>query len=100
MKGFEIKAPEPTNYIRYVIEGKIPDEYIWQVVHYFVCISKLQSLDFIIFNENMKVKECRSHTFKVTREMLSDRIAEAEKGLSSFRIEWESAKKGLLLAFK
>ena len=103
-EAYEFKAPQATNFVRYAIENKsrwdIPSEYLWQVVHYFVCIDSLEKLHFWMFNENVKDKDCRMVWIEATRESLRLKIEEAMASISSFKVEWDTAKKTLVSALK
>ena len=86
--ALEIKAPEAKAFIRYALEGGIPDEYKWQVVHYFVVIDTLQSLDFIVYNPELRDPRMRKRIITVSRSDLSEDIEKAENALVVFREEW------------
>jgi len=77
--------------VKYKIEGGIPDEYKWQVVHYYVVIDDMESQDFIIYNPEIYDPEYRKIVIHTTREQFTKEIAEAKEKLSSFRIEWQDA---------
>lgn len=94
-KAVEIKSPEAKNFVRYAIEGGIPDEYLWQVVHYFVVIDELEELDFIVYNPEILDPNLRQLTVNVTRGEMSERISEAKEKIASFRLEWVDAMKKL-----
>lgn len=98
-EAVEIKSPEGKNFVRYCIEWGVPDEYKWQVVHYFIVIDTLQSVHFAIFNENIKDADCRMKSWKITRESMQSSIDQAKESLSAFKIEWETAKKQLIASF-
>lgn len=83
-KAVEVKGPLGTNFVRYWIEGKIPSEYLWQVVHYFVVIDTLQSLDFIIHNPEPYDARVRTKIITVTREELKEKIIMAECAIAEF----------------
>lgn len=79
----EIKTPEPKAYVQYAIENpdSVPDKYYWQVVHYFIVIDTLQSLDFITQCPEMQDERCRKHKVTVTRDMLAEDIKRAQEAL-------------------
>lgn len=83
-KAVEVKGPLGTNFIRYWIEDKIPSEYFWQVVHYFVVIDTLESLDFIIHNPEPYDARVRTKIITVTREELKESILMAECAIAEF----------------
>ena len=95
----EIKSPESKNFVRYSIEWGVPDEYKWQIVHYFIVIDTLQAVNFTIFNENIKDANCRMKTWRITREEMQLYINQAKESLASFKTEWDEAKKALISSF-
>lgn len=72
----EVKCPEHKNYVKYWLTNTVPDEYIWQVVQYFVINEKLEWLDFVSYNPDIPVHPI--HILRVTRTELSEKIAEAD----------------------
>lgn len=74
--ALEIKCPEHKNHMKYVIEKKIPDDYYWQVVQYFVVNEKLEWLDFMSYNPD--IPACPIFLIRVTRAELEKDIAELE----------------------
>jgi hypothetical protein len=83
-KAVEVKGPLGKNFVKYWIEDKIPSEYFWQVVHYFVVIDTLESLDFIIHNPEPHDARVRTKTITVTRAELKDKILLAECAIAEF----------------
>lgn len=90
-KAIEVKWPAPKNTMKYFLSDSIPDEYFWQVVHYFVVIDDLESLDFIIANPDMYDSFFRMKKITVTRKELTDSIEEAKSALVEFYSEWQEA---------
>ena len=86
-KALEIKSPEPKSFIRYALDGGIPKQYYWQVVHYFVVIPTLQELDFVIYCPQIGIKR----VVHVTRAELQEDVDKAKESLQEFRKEWLSA---------
>ncbi len=87
-KAVEIKCPEPKAFVRYMIQNKIPDEYKWQVVMYFIVIDTLQELDFIIYNPEIYDENYRMHIINIKRSDLQEEIDKADEALKEFRKEW------------
>lgn len=100
VEGVEIKSPESKNFVKYCIEWGVPDEYKWQIVHYFIVIDTLQAVNFTIFNENIKDANCRMKTWRITREEMQLYINQAKESLAKFKVEWDEAKKALISSFK
>lgn len=91
-KAIEIKCPRWKNYIKYLLEDKIPDEYKLQVVNYFIVMEDLQELDFIIYNPDCSKEIKNLHIITVTRKELSKDIDKAEEKLKGFKTEWDKLK--------
>lgn len=81
-KAIEVKSPSIAKHIEYIVNDKLPAEYKWQVVHYFVVIDDLKELDFISYNPDFPLKEL--HIVNVTREALTDEIKNAQEKLEKF----------------
>lgn len=81
-KAIEVKSPSLAKHIEYIVNDKLPAEYKWQVVHYFVVIDDLKELDFISYNPDFPLKEL--HIVNVTREALTDEIKNAQEKLEKF----------------
>lgn len=93
-RAVEIKSPAPKTAIRYILDDKIPDEYFWQIVHYFIVFDDLAELDFIVYNPDFYAEELRIQTRKITRESIADKIEYAKNELVEFRQMWlETAQK-------
>lgn len=90
IKAVEVKAPSPKVFVQYFLTDAIPDEYFWQVVHYFVVLEDLESLDFIIYNPDFYSDTIRMKKWTVSRESLADKIELAKATLAEFFAEWES----------
>lgn len=84
VKAIEVKAPEMKTWVRYWLEDGIPSEYLWQVVHYFVVIDTLESLDFIVANPDIPDKFYRFKIQNVTREELQECIDIAKQDIELF----------------
>lgn len=81
-KAIEVKSPSLAKHIEYIVNDKLPAEYKWQVVHYFVVIDDLKELDFISYNPDFPLKEL--HIVNVTRESLTEEIKNAQEKLEKF----------------
>lgn len=86
--GVEIKNPDSSTQIKYLVSKKIPPEYEDQVLHYFLIIPTLEYVDFASYDARIQVEPLKMHLVRVTREELSERIAFAEDQLVAFRSEW------------
>lgn len=97
--ALEIKSPQVKSYVRYVLAGGIPEDYLWQVVQYFIVIDSLKYLDFVIFNAQIKDKAFRVRKIRVTRAELEEEIQKAKDQLEKFKANFDAKKKELLTAF-
>lgn len=87
-KAVEIKCPMWKNFSKYVLENKIPAEYKWQVVQYFVVMQDLEELDFVIYNPDFFIESARMKIITVTREDLLSDIETAKLSIKDFRVNW------------
>jgi len=78
----EIKCPNSKKHLEYIHGDRIPGEYIYQVVMYFICVDTLEWLDFVSFDD--RVKACPIHIVRVTRNELNDKINECYEALIKF----------------
>jgi len=81
-KAVEVKCPSLAKHIEYVVQDKLPAEYKWQVVHYFLVIEELEELDFISYHPSFPLKEL--HIVNVKRTDLEEDIQEAKEKLTAF----------------
>ena len=70
----EIKCPSSKKHIEYIRQNRVPTEYKYQVLHYFIVIDSLQFLDFVSYDPRNKEKPL--HIVRVTREELQSEIEE------------------------
>lgn len=52
--GVEIKCPSTKKHIEYIRQGKVPAEYISQVMHYFIVVDSLEWVDFVSFDPRIQ----------------------------------------------
>lgn len=83
-KAIEVKAPLGKNFIRYWLEDGIPKEHYWQVVHYFIVIETLESLDFIVHDPAPYDKRVRTKILTVTRQEIREDILRAEAAIFDY----------------
>lgn len=99
-KAIEIKCPMWANYIKYLIENKIPDEYYEQVLNYFLIIDELEELDFIIYNPDVKDKIPSFHIINIERGQLIKELTKMKEKIQLFKKEWDFNKNILLNKIK
>lgn len=90
-KGVEVKAPTTKTFIRYMLDGGVPDEYHWQVVNYFLVCETLKELDFIVYDPRIIDESKRLIITAVTRKELAEDIAAAATALAAFHARWKEA---------
>jgi hypothetical protein len=73
-----------------MIENKIPDDYKWQIVNYFLINEDLETLDLCLYNPDMYLEKLRIHIIKVKREDLQDEIDKIMKALDPFVESWKN----------
>ncbi len=66
------------------MDDMIPDEYFWQIVHYFVVIDTLESLDFIVANPDIPDSFFRLKKKTIFRSDLEKEIEQAKTDIVSF----------------
>lgn len=94
--GVEVKCPTPKVHIKYLVQNRIPAEYKWQVVNYFLVNDEQKWLDFVSFCPDIEIPRLQLHIIRVTREELQDDIAKAEEKLEAFRKQWAEIENKLL----
>ena len=82
VKGVEIKCPTTKKHVEYIISGRIPSEYKPQILHYFLVIDTLRSLDFVSYDPRFIKKPF--HCVTVTRDELSNELIDAKESLNKF----------------
>lgn len=95
-KAIEIKCPWAKNFTKCILENKIPEEYKYQVIMYFLVISDLEELDFILYNPDFYIKEKRLFIINIKRSKLEKEIYQAESQIEIFRKSWLEKIKTLL----
>ena len=95
-KAIEIKCPLAKSFTKCILEKKIPEEYKYQVIMYFLVISDLEELDFILYNPDFYIKEKRLFVINIKRQDLEKDIYKAESQIEIFRQKWLEKIKKLL----
>jgi hypothetical protein len=62
-KAAEFKCPKWFTHIEYMRSDLPPKKYLFQLVHYFLCIPQLESIDFVSFDELNEVRPLDIKTF-------------------------------------
>ena len=80
--AIEVKSPNTSTHVKYILGDKVPSEYLPQVMTYFLVNTKLEYLDFISFDDRYKPKPIWIK--RVTREELKDQLLEVNEKLDKF----------------
>lgn len=80
--AIEVKSPNTSTHVKYILGDKVPSEYLPQVMTYFLVNTKLEWLDFISFDDRYKPKPIWIK--RVTREELKDQLVEVNEKLDKF----------------
>jgi len=78
----EIKCPKTKNHIKYIRQGKIPNEYKEQIWAYFMVNPELQWLDFVSYDPRLTKKPI--WILHITREQVQEDVSDALWQLGSF----------------
>lgn len=85
LKGaIEIKSPMSHTHVTYLRTKRVPAEYKFQILHYFIVNPKLEWLDFVSFDPRFKTHDIL--ILRKTREELAEEIAHCTVALKEF---WE-----------
>lgn len=93
-EAVEAKCMGGKNHVKMWLTNLIPDEYIWQVVQYFIVNEKLQKLYFIGYNPDISIHPL--HIIEVSRETLVEKIEKAKENQSTFLLEIDNILKELI----
>ena len=88
-KALEIKCPGAKNHLKIISENKIPAEYKWQIINYFLVNEELEELDFMTFNPDIYIEHLQIHIIKVKREDYEKELTEIIPKLEAFKDTWE-----------
>jgi hypothetical protein len=78
----EVKSPNTSTHVKYILGDRIPSEYLPQVMNYFLVNTKLDWLDFISFDDRYKPKPIWIK--RVYRHELKDQLIEVNEKLDKF----------------
>lgn len=78
----EIKCPKTKNHIKYIRQGKIPNEYKEQIWCYFMVNPELQWLDFVSYDPRLTKKPI--WILHITRDQVQEDVNDALWQLGSF----------------
>lgn len=92
--AIEIKCPNTATHVRYIRMNKIPNEYKYQVLNYFLVCQDLLSLDFVSYDDRFTAKPM--HIITITREEQSAEIESAKVELKKFWTKFEKYYKQVI----
>jgi len=84
----EVKCPSSKKHIEYMRIGRVPNEYKYQVIHYFVVNEDLEWLDFVSYDP--RLKNCKLHVCRVLRD---DMMVEISAALDAYIKFYDKLKK-------
>ena len=85
--AIEIKCPSTKTHVKYILDDKIPTDYLPQVCMYFIVNKELQWLDFITYDD--RFTDLPMYVIHITREELSDKIFEFKTKIDKFTEKFE-----------
>lgn len=91
----EIKCPDSKTHIYYYLNKGVPKEYRDQIIHNFVVIDDLQTLDFVSYDPRVKVQPFYIYT--ITRDALATEIALAKVAYDIHLKRLDEAYKALII---
>lgn len=93
-EAIEVKCMGGKNHVKMWLTNKIPDEYEWQVVQYFIVNEKLEKLYFVGYNPDIPIHPL--HIIEVTREEINLDIENARKSQEKFLEEVDTLLKNII----
>ena len=93
-EGVEIKCPEGKNYVKIWLTNKIPDDYYWQMIQYFVVNEKLLKMHFVAFNPDIPAHPL--HIIEMLRRDVEKDIETARSEQDKFLKEVEEILSGII----
>lgn len=93
-EALEIKCMGRKNHVKFWLTNVVPEDYIWQVVQYFIVNSKLEKLFFVGYHPEIKVHPM--HIIEVTRDQMLAKILSGEKAQTAFLTEVKAILKTII----
>lgn len=82
-KWVEIKCPNSAKHIEYIRINRIPNEYKYQVYHYFIVNEEMEELDFVSYDKRVLAKPL--NIVNIKREDILQELEETKKDLIKFK---------------
>jgi predicted phage-related endonuclease len=93
-EAVEAKCPGGKNFVKMWFTNKVPDEYEWQVIQYFVVNENLQKLYFVGYNPDILVHPL--HIIEVDRNSIGEDIKKAKVAQENFLGEVDELLKDII----
>lgn len=93
-EAIEVKCPGGKNYVKMWLTNKVPDDYYWQVLQYFIVNEKLEKLYFVGYHPEIEVHPM--HVIEVYRKDLEKMIIDSRKAQEAFLLEVASILKTII----
>lgn len=85
--AIEIKCPSTKTHVKYILDDKIPTDYLPQVCMYFIVNTELEWLDFVTYDD--RFPSIPMYVIHVTREDIADKIFEYKTKIDKFTEKFE-----------
>lgn len=92
----EVKCPDTKTHVKYMVENKIPSEYKYQVLNYFLVCDTIEWLDFVSYDPRIESEDMQLVTVRVTREELQEELDDVTQKLLAFRKKWEAIEETII----
>jgi len=92
--GVEVKCPSSKKHIQYLRQGKLPNDYKWQVLGSFIINPDCQWYDFMSFDP--RVTQRPVFIYRTTRESVQLELNKAVGDLEKFFTKLEEYKSDIL----
>lgn len=87
-EAIEVKCMGGKNHVKMWLTNELPDEYVWQVVQYFIVNPELKTLYFVGYNPDIPIHP--THIIEVKREEIEEKITHAKTQQNIFLKEVET----------
>lgn len=92
--GVEVKCPTSKNHVQYLRQGKLPNDYKWQVLSSFIINPHLEWYDFMSYDP--RVMQRPYFIYRTTRESVLPELNKAVEDLKKFFAKLEEYKSEIL----
>lgn len=82
LSGVEVKCPSTKKHVEYIRTNRIPNEYKYQIYHYFTICDTIDTVYFVSYDPRFEVRPF--HLIKITREEHADQLEDFEIKLLKF----------------